>query len=275
MSFPETRPTLIQRIATDNREADWQEFLSDYWRPICRFAARWGNLSFDDAEDVASATFEILVSKDLLSSWASKPAAKLRSLLCQIIRNLLSNQSRVNRRRQELLKENVAALKKMDGIYIDEAVECREVTDAFFETWVDEVVQEAVDALFLQCQSFGQADVFRVLHGRVCEQLSVQEIAQCLNISPDTAHRYFKQGRKQLDESLRQSVQSRVEKYAAPQDVKSEFEAEWQALSESLMRRGGLESALQQSNAGDEKSELKLREQRSISLILSQLKPSH
>src|SRR5437879_4084689 len=38
MSFPQTRPTLIERLAAAGEERDWQEFLTDYWGPICRFA---------------------------------------------------------------------------------------------------------------------------------------------------------------------------------------------------------------------------------------------
>ncbi len=274
MSFPETRPTLIQRIATENREADWQVFLKDYWRPVCRFAARWGNLSFDDAEDLASATFAILISKDLLSAWASNPAAKLRSLLCRIVRNLLANQARIKQGRTENLRKNIGLLKGMESIHLEEAAENAEELDAFFESWVDEVVQDAVDELFQECQKSGRGDVFRVLYGRICEQMPMQDIAQCLRISPDAAQNHFKLGRQLLDQFLRNSVQTRVHRYASPLHAKAEFEAEWQALSESLMRRGGLEASLQRSANQDEARELKRREHRSVTTIIAHLPQS-
>ena len=271
MSFPETRPTLIQRIAADNQEADWGVFLKDYWRPVCRFAARWGNLSYDDAEDVTSATFEILISKNLLSAWASNPAAKLRSLLCRIVRNLLANQARVNEGRKENLKKNIGRLNRMEGIHLDEATEHSEELDAFFEVWVDEIVQDAVDALFEECQRSGRGNVFRVLYGRICEQMTMPEIAQCLQISQDSAQSHFKLARGQLDKYLRDAVETRVSRYSSPVTAKAEFEAEWQALKESLIRRGGLEASLQRSADQAHLGELKRREYRSVTTIIGQL----
>ena len=38
MAFPDTRQTLIQRLATTSGEDDWRQFLNDYWGPVCRFA---------------------------------------------------------------------------------------------------------------------------------------------------------------------------------------------------------------------------------------------
>ena len=53
MVFPQTRVTLIQRLASGGSEEDWGQFLSDYWGPVCRFSLRWGVGTVDDAEDVA------------------------------------------------------------------------------------------------------------------------------------------------------------------------------------------------------------------------------
>src|SRR5262245_3212426 len=95
MSFPQTRHTLIQRIVTRGDDQDWQAFLADYWGPVCRFAMRRGGLALADAEDVAAATFEALVANRLLARWVSDRAAKLRTLLCAVVRNVLSNRARV------------------------------------------------------------------------------------------------------------------------------------------------------------------------------------
>ena len=88
MSFPETRHTLIHRLATGNTEADWQEFLNDYWAPVCRFAQRRAGLRLEDAEDTASLTFEALISNQLLVRWVAKRSAKLRTLLCSVVRKI-------------------------------------------------------------------------------------------------------------------------------------------------------------------------------------------
>ena len=79
MNFPTTRYTLIHRIATSTAESDWALFLADYWRPICRFAARWGRLSLHDAEDVAAVTLEIVIRNGLLARWATAPSRIARS----------------------------------------------------------------------------------------------------------------------------------------------------------------------------------------------------
>ena len=55
MAFPETRQTLIQRLATTSSQDDWRQFLNDYWGPVCRFAALRASLSPADAEDVGLA----------------------------------------------------------------------------------------------------------------------------------------------------------------------------------------------------------------------------
>lgn len=47
MTFPDTQASLIIRLSGGGSETDWQQFLSDYWGPITRFAARRGNLPLD------------------------------------------------------------------------------------------------------------------------------------------------------------------------------------------------------------------------------------
>ena len=69
MSFPATRHSLIQRLAVTGAEEDWRQFLEDYWQPVCRFAANWGRLRFEDAEDVGSATFQVVLAGNLLQRW--------------------------------------------------------------------------------------------------------------------------------------------------------------------------------------------------------------
>lgn len=119
MAFPETRQTLIRRIAASGDEESWRQFLGDYWRPVYRFAARWGELSAEDAEDVASTTFEIIIRKQLLARWLSNRAARLRTLLCGVVRNVIANQSRVRAGRARLLREHGGELDNLlpaDGL---------------------------------------------------------------------------------------------------------------------------------------------------------------
>ena len=101
MSFPQTRLTLVERLASGGTEEDWRRFLKDYWGPICRFSLRWGARDLDNAEDVASETFEVLWEQRLLVRWASNRSAKLRTLLCSVVRNILSHRNRVRVGREQ------------------------------------------------------------------------------------------------------------------------------------------------------------------------------
>ena len=91
MSFPSTRLTLIHRLAEGGSEDDWARFLKDYWGPLCRFCLRHGARDLDEAEDVASQTFEVVWTNRLLDRWRSNRSAKLRALLCGVVRHLLAN----------------------------------------------------------------------------------------------------------------------------------------------------------------------------------------
>ena len=78
MSFPETRLTFIERLASSANEEDWRDFLQDYWGPVCRFALRSGAGNLADAEDTASQTFEVLWENRLLVRWVSDRSAHHR-----------------------------------------------------------------------------------------------------------------------------------------------------------------------------------------------------
>ena len=113
MVFPQTRVTLIQRLASGGSEEDWGQFLSDYWGPICRLSLRFGARNLDDAEDVASQTFEVLWERRLLVRWVSNQTAKLRTLLCSVVRNILSHRNRLRVNRDRLWQDFVD---RLDGL---------------------------------------------------------------------------------------------------------------------------------------------------------------
>src|SRR5262245_58988204 len=108
MNFPETRKTLIARLAGGGTDSDWQQFAVDYWRSVVRFAERVGRIPLDQAEDIAGELFLVLLRSTLLNRWQQAPSAKLRSLLCAIARNLLTNRQRIEQNRRRLLQHAVA-----------------------------------------------------------------------------------------------------------------------------------------------------------------------
>jgi hypothetical protein len=111
MSFPQTRLILIQRLASGGND-----------------------------EDVACHTFSVVWENRLLGRWVSNRSAKLRSLLCAVVRNILSNWNRVRATRQRLSDELVRQ--------VEESSRARdEQSDAFYAAWVEDLLQQAYDLL--------------------------------------------------------------------------------------------------------------------------------
>lgn len=249
MSFPETRATLIRRIAEEGRENDWRQFLVDYWGPVCRFAAQRGNLSQADAEDVASQTFVALLGNQLLQRWVDNRAAKLRTMLCVVVRNILSNRARVQAGRAKLVGHQVRGDNADLPDILDQLDASDEQVDAFYAAWVEDLLENAIDQLVKETHAEGKGDYFRVLHGRLCEELSMPEIAEALGISVTSAENYFKAARKRLATILEKQVHEHVARYMAPEQLAEEFADEWRRLGEFLTSRGGLEQAVRASDA--------------------------
>ena len=245
MNFPETRHTLIQKIALGGDNAAWREFLADYWGPVCRFASRRGNLNLQDAEDVASQVFEACLRNRLLERWADTPAAKLRTLICTVVRNVLSNRARVEGGRARLLAGQPAgALDTADGGGDESS---GEQDDFFYAEWVDELLQSAVEGLLKEYHQIGRGDYFRVLYGRLCEEMSVPEISNLLRIKPTSAENYLRHARQRLAEKLQEIVHDHVHRYSSSQSEDADFTFEWAELGIYLKEHGGLEDAVRRA----------------------------
>lgn len=248
MSFPETRLTLIRRLSSGGSDTDWRQFVEDYWGPICRFAMRWGGLGLADAEDVTAATFQALIENDLLARWQEQRAARLRTLLCAVARNLMANRARVEQGRKRILAE--LALQPQDALpaSIWAAPEpTSEQADAFYRAWVEELVTRCVDQLFRDLHRIGKGDYFRVLYGHVCEGLSMPEVSQMLGTPVTTVESHYKAARKRLAETLEKAVREQVQRYSET-DAETEFRSEWAALSGYLHAHGGLERAVRDAH---------------------------
>ncbi len=271
MSFPKTRHTLIQRIASAGEEDDWRQFMSDYWRPVCRFAVRWGNLSIDDAEDVASATFDAVMTNNLLRRWLSNQSAKLRTLLCSVVRHVLANRQRVEAGRARLLRENRDAFKELASVQLDAHFKVElEPADAFYSAWAEELLQDAVESLLGEYLKAGKGDYFRVLYGRICEGITMPQIAASLGLKQGTAENFYKRARKRLGENLQQRLREHVRRYCPGDEADAEFRSEWDCLGNFLQGRGGIEKALRQSYESFDSTAVRQHEQSSMTTILTQ-----
>jgi RNA polymerase sigma factor (sigma-70 family) len=244
MSFPETRATLIQRLAKGREAEEWKEFHDDYWRPICRFV-RWnGVLSDADAEDVTSEVFETLLKTELLARWVDSRTAKLRTLLCSVTRNILSNRRRIGTGRARIVRDHGGALDRYRDEETQESADSERIDEVFYAAWACELLKSAVDELLAELQASGRGDQFRVLYGRICEEMTIREVGEALGLTPSTVDNYFRSARDRLSRKIRESLQRHVSRYSDAVDLASEFELEWDRLGNYFTRNGGLEESI-------------------------------
>ena len=276
MSFPATRHSLIQRLAVTGAEEDWRQFLEDYWQPVCRFAANWGRLRFEDAEDVGSATFQVVLAGNLLQRWLQQPTAKLRTLLCAVVRKVLANRERVDIGRQRLLRENRELLQELMTVSFDgDEPAATESQDAFYAAWAEELVTGTLRTLHAELLESGRADQFRVLFGRVCEGLTTAEVAECLGLPVTTVENHFKRTKQRLTDQLEQATRRHVARYCPVEDVDAEFQNEWHRLGEFLARHGGLDGMLRQTFDRDEGISLRPRGSAIMQSVIKTLTDEH
>jgi RNA polymerase sigma factor (sigma-70 family) len=272
-SFPETRHTLIRRLADGKSEADWSEFLSDYWRPVCRFAARWGRVNLDDAEDIAGVTFQALVEGSLLNRWISAPQSRLRTLLCRVVRNVIANRARVQSGRERIQQEQRQLLASLGTVGVEEdPADGSSLEDAFYAAWGAELLQTCLQSLQDEYLRTGRGDYFRVLYGKVCEELSNQQVADALGIKVTDVENYYRRAHQHLGERLKDVLSDHVRRYCNPQDVDDEIRTEWERLGQYLRSCGGLERSIRDSY--DLSDDLAARESTSRTAILARLSKS-
>ena len=248
-------------------------FLADYWRPLCRFAVRWGRLDLLDAEDVAATTLEAILRNDLLARWTTDRRARLRTLLCSVVRRILADEARRSSRRRRRIREYVEqadcdlkqTVQNGEPISTDEA-------DAFYQAWAEELLQSAVESLLEDYHREGRGNYFRVFYGRVCENLPMRTIAESLQLKETDVDNYFRHARSRLESRLRDLVRWQVLRYSPPDQSTVEFEHEWSRLGEFLKHNGGLEDSLRSSYAGFNVEAVREREASSMTAILKRVR---
>jgi hypothetical protein len=100
---------------------------------------------------------------------------------------------------------------------------------------------------FTDKEHFFQAegcDYFRVLHGRMCEKLTIPQISQALDIKKTDVENYYKAARKRLAAKLKELVHEHVQRYCDRCHPDPEFESEWNRIGQYLEEHGGLEQAV-------------------------------
>ena len=199
-----------------------------------------GRRGLADADDIAAQSFAILLESRLLTRWVMNRSASLRSLLCNVVRKVLANRQRIDAGRKRLASQMAESIERSDVVDDDPA-------DAFYAAWVEDLVGLAVESLAGEYYRQGKGDYVRVLYGRLCQQLSIAEVAQLLEISPSAVDNYYRHARKHLSDRLQQVVHQQVPKYCLAEDAEQEFAAEWQQLGTYLSEHGGLEEAVRRA----------------------------
>lgn len=276
MSFPETRLTLIQRLTAGGTAGDWQDFLGDYWGPVCRFALRSGAGQINDAEDVAVQTFEVLWESRLLVRWIANHTARLRSLLCSVTRKILANRHRVRAGRDRLARD-VA-----DNWTQPEATEDQQIA-VFYAAWVEDLLRRAVESIAAEYYREAKGDYVRVLYGRLCQRLTIAEVASTLGIQPSAVDNYFRHARQRLASALQSFLRQQIESYTAAEEVEQEFQTEWQQMGDYLTGHGGLEEAVRRtyelmdpvSTQQNQQAGLRAAAERIATLVQSKSPPPH
>ncbi len=130
------------------------------------------------------------------------------------------------------------------GVPSIEALEVSDVqVDEFYAAWVGHLLEQTIESLLHEYHTAGKGDYFRVLYGRICEDMTMPEIASAMAIAVATAENYFRAARKRLEHDVR----SQVERYCPPAECEEEFRLEWSRLGDYLSANGGLEQTLRRA----------------------------
>jgi DNA-directed RNA polymerase specialized sigma24 family protein len=221
---------------------------------------------------VAAQTFLALVQNKLLARWVLRRSARLRTLLCTVVRHVLANRARVQAGRERLLREQGGRLEGRPGLPVvggDEA--SAEQVDAFYAAWAEELLQRAVEALLADYHAQGRGDYFRVLYGRACEGMTAAETAAALGLTLSQAENAYKHARASLATRVEELLREHVRRYCPDDEADGEFLAEWGHLGEFLARYGGLEQAVRHAYADPAPPQPLARRAASINATLAAL----
>jgi hypothetical protein len=185
-------------------------------------------------------------------------------LLCVVVRNVISHRRRTRHRQQDRLRK---LAEQFDSLNPSDDPQ----TDAFYAAWVEDVVQQAVESMSAEYLLRGRGDYVRVLYSRVCEGLSVAEVARALDIKTTDVVNYFRHARRRLSEQLEQLVRDQIGRYSRSDEADSEFTEEWQKLGRYLGDHGDLEDALRRTYEVLDPVQSRTRRERGLTKAVTQL----
>ena len=216
----------------------------------------------------ASLTFEAVLTNRLLARWMMNQSARLRhaSLLGRAQRHIQSSPRESRTRANSERTRRVGLTRRF---HPESAAS--EQLDIFYAAWVADLLEQTVDSLLDELHRAGKGDYFRVLYSRICEEMSMPEIAEALSIPLTSVENYFK--------AARNSWQPRWKHGSGPTSAamhpkltsQQDFDDEWRQLGEYLATHGGLDDVLRRSTAGHSIFSQQRRKTALISSTLSRI----
>jgi hypothetical protein len=153
---------------------------------------------------------------------------------------VLSNRNRTEANRDRLLRNWVAELGTLSPADDEQA-------DAFYAAWAEDMVQRAMEWMAAEYYRANKGDYIRVFYGRLCQRLSVAEVASSLGIRPNDVVNYFRQAKQRLSDRLEEVIRGQTARYSPPEEHEAEFSIEWKRLADHLSSSGGLEEAVRRA----------------------------
>ena len=117
----------------------------------------------------------------------------------------------------------------------------------FYWAWVEDLVQQSVESMAGEYRARGKGDYVRVFYGRLCQGLSIAEVARALDLPQSAVDHYFRDARDRLAGVIEEKARTQLQRYCAAEDAAEEFTQEWQQLRDHLSRHGGLENAVRRN----------------------------
>jgi hypothetical protein len=151
-----------------------------------------------------------------------------------------------------LLREHGGRLDDRGGLPLVSSLDAStEQDDAFYAAWAEELVRRAVEGVLADLHRQGKGDYFRIFYSRLCDGMSLVEVADSLGMEPGKAKSAYEHALLCLSRQLEALVQDHVQRYCPGADPAAEFATEWSRLGEHLKMNGELEAAVRRAYAGD------------------------
>jgi len=201
-----------------------------YWRPVYVFLRRSG-LMAHDAEDVAQAFFERVLSRDYLRG-VDPNKGKFRCFLLAMLRHFLANHRRDARAQKRGGKLEFVCIdsETVDELELSPAAFYASAEQSFDRQWAMALLEQVVAALQAEYEAAGKAGLFdrlRIFLTGERGDVRYADLAQSLNTTEAALKMTISRLRKRYGELLRLEIARTV---SSPEEADEELRALFAAL---------------------------------------------